>query len=68
MIKERNTELREALGLQKEMKMFQRYAGRLGAPKGEVDYYNRMAANTSTKINWRLIEKQNQRKESFNED
>lgn len=48
-------EYREAKGLEKEMKMFQRYATRPGAPKLEANYYANLAQKTGNMINWKAL-------------
>jgi len=52
----KDPEVREAEGLQKEQKMFQRYATREGAPKCESEYYLKMANSTGSRINWRVLD------------
>ena len=54
-------EIKEAIGLEKEMKMFQKAAARPGAPKLEADYYSNLAERTARKINWRALEKRNKK-------
>jgi hypothetical protein len=58
----REPDVREALGLKKEMEMFQRYAAREGAAKCEVDYYTNMAQRTASKINWKLLDPNRKKK------
>jgi hypothetical protein len=50
-----SAEEREAISLNKEYLMHKKYAERAGVPKLESDYYNKMAASTASKINWKLL-------------
>jgi hypothetical protein len=65
-----SAEEKTALSLNKEYLMLKKYADRPGAEKIESDYYNRMAAATSSKIDWRLLKphKKVQEEESYDEE
>lgn len=55
-----NPEVRRAIGLAKEYGIHMKYATRPGAPKAEQNYFYKMAASTSARVDWNLLNKKKQ--------